>query len=70
LLQDLFDSWTLPASQRVEAWLDLTSRVIASSEFSVEDAAGFQATLRVAEMGLARVSALHIPRCGHVGRRN
>jgi AraC-like DNA-binding protein len=58
MLQDVFDSGTLPVSQRVEAWLDLTSRVIASSEFSVDDPAGFRASLRAAEMGPVRVSAL------------
>ncbi|WP_037252258.1 helix-turn-helix domain-containing protein [Kibdelosporangium aridum] len=58
MLPKVFDSRDLPATDRVDAWRELTARALASNELSVDDSTGFLATLRAADMGPVQVSAL------------
>lgn len=57
MLRTVFDSRSVPARERVEAWRDATAGALVRNEFSI-DAAGFHATLRTAAFGAAQVTAL------------
>lgn len=58
MLEKVFDTRELPVRGRVDAWRDITAEALVPNEFSIGRAAGFQASLRAADMGAAQVSAL------------
>ncbi|MGW5355751.1 AraC-like ligand-binding domain-containing protein [Streptomyces sp. NPDC004031] len=57
MLRTVFDSRSVRAQERVEAWRDATAGALVRNEISV-DADGFHATLRTAAFGTAQVTAL------------
>jgi AraC-binding-like domain/Bacterial SH3 domain len=66
MLERVFDSADVPVAHRVDAWREATAVALAPHEFTVDDPAGFRASLRAADLDGTDVTALT---CGPVRAR-